>query len=165
MAEAEFELIAGKDFPWNYIERYFMLMHGLNQFAVVQGEDPGRPVMGAYGLVRVELPNPDVDENQRRMLLPVEHGDDYLVLSRMLFDKTYQAGDSELVVLYLRKRNLLGRPRPSVHAALYPSGTWQSFFDAVENYRPNDFTWPPPLLQYEASGPDVFPESNNRVSA
>ena len=81
-------LVAGKDFPWEYIAGFYLLFSKLFSFAEVVGHAvKGNKAFGAYGVASVELPNPDVDANQRMLkrgaLLGQGH---YLLLDNLWSD-------------------------------------------------------------------------------
>ncbi len=136
--------IAGKEFPWALVERYYLRLTHLSPFARLEGDRVvGRGVLGAYGLAEVELPNPDVD--QRLVSLPIEHKDDFRAISLLQLDRGVQSGENEVVIVVIRKRGLVSR-KPSFYLAVYPSGTWQAYFQAVAEYKSQEFRWPEPLL-------------------
>lgn len=162
MEEESSPLIVGKQFPRKYVQDYYLLVHHLTQFAEVEGDKVDRAVAGAYGLLEVELPNPDVDEKTRRLLLPIENKKDYLALSRMiLIDRRVVAGDNEVVVLCHPSRGVLGRPKPSIYAAMYERGVWRRFYEAVDAYSAQEYRWPKPLVLYKPGDLPVFPQPSN----
>ena len=57
--EGNSKLLAGKDFPWEYLAGFYLLFSDLMSFAEVAGHTVrGNKVFGAYGVATVELPNP-----------------------------------------------------------------------------------------------------------
>ena len=65
MNSSEGELVAGKSFPWEYITGFYLRLTHFTPVATIDGDTVGSGVMGAYGLASAELPNPDVEPNQR----------------------------------------------------------------------------------------------------
>ncbi len=158
------ELVAGKTFPWEYVARFYLRLHSFLPFAEVSGERVGAATLGAYGLAQAELPNPDVEPQQRIVTLPVENKSDYKSLYRAHLDAGVKAGTHELVLLYENRRGLFGGRKPSFHVAAYPAGTWKGFFDAVERYTSDQFRWPKALFLYQPSDIAAFPASANLFS-
>ena len=160
MSEGE-RLIAGKDFPWEYIAGYYLLFSKLLPLAEVVGTTVRGGALGAYGLATVELPNPDIGADQRIITLPVEQKGDYKSIYYAELDSGVKAGTNELVLLYEARKGWLGRRKPSLHVAAYPTGTWLKFFEAVTNYGSADFQWPNALFLYQPGSVSVFPASRN----
>ena len=154
-------LIAGKNFPWEYITGFYLRLTLFTPFAVINVDTVGSKSLGAYGLAEAELPNPDVEPNQRVVTLPIEQKSDYKSLYRAHLDSGVSAGTNELVIVHENKRGFLGGRQPSLHVAAYPNGTWLGFFEAVTNYRSEDFRWPEPLFLYQPSSTQVFPSTRN----
>ena len=161
MNNSEGELVAGKNFPWEYITGFYLRLTHFTPVATIDGNQVGSGVMGAYGLASAELPNPDVEPNQRLVMLPIEHKSDYKSLYRAHLDSEVSAGTKELVILYENRRGFLNRRQPSLHVAAYPNGTWLRFFEAVANYQSGDFRWPEPLFLYQPSSTQAFPSKTN----
>lgn len=155
------QLVAGKNFPWEYIAGFYLRLTTFTPLAEIDGDTVRSGLMGAYGLANVELPNPDVEPNQRVVMLPIEQKSDYKSIYRVHLDSGVSAGTNELIVLYENKKGFLGRRLPSLHVAAYPNGTWLSFFNAVTNYSSDDFQWPEPLFLYQPSSTQVFPSKRN----
>ena len=158
------QLTAGINFPWKYIAGYFMCVRSFNQFAEILGDKVGPPTLGAFGVVNVEFPNPDVQSQERFLSLPIKHKSDFKSISRAYIDSGVKNGTNELVILYEYRRNLLSRPKACFHLAIYPTGTWDSFFEAVKNYQPQEFLWPRPLILYQPSTTNIFPTTKNIFS-
>lgn len=154
-------LIAGKDFPWGYVTGYYLLFSNLLPFATVVGDTVSGKVLGAYGLAHAELPNPDVEPNQRMITLPIENKSDYKSIVRAQLDSGVQAETNELILLFENRKGLFGGRKPSFNVAAYPSGTWLRFFDAVANYKTADFQWPEALYLYQPGDTTAFPASSN----
>src|SRR5262249_35039651 len=115
--------------------------------------------------IHAELPNPDVDSEQRIIRLRIENNSDYKSISRAHLDPGVKFGANELVILCeYQTRGLFGRLKPCIHVAGYPAGTWQGFFDAVNRYASTEFRWPPPLFLYSPPVRTIpttpFPASN-----
>ena len=157
-------LIAGKSFPWHEIAGYYLRVQSFTPFAEISGDKVGSPLLGAYGLVLVELPNPDVDSQQRTVTLPIEHRSDYKSVYRAHLDSGIKAGTNELIMVYEHRRGLFGRRKPCFHVAAHRTGTWQRFFDAVSNYTPNEFQWPEALFLYQPSSKAAFRATSNIFS-
>jgi len=121
------QLVAGKSFPWEYITGFYLRLTNFTPLATIDGDTVGSTAMGAYGLASVELPNPDVEPNQRVVMLPIEQKSDYKSICRAHLDSEVNAGTNELIVLYENRKGFLGRRQPSLHVAAYPNGTWHSF--------------------------------------
>jgi hypothetical protein len=153
--------IAGKDFPWEQISGYYLRLDSLLPFAKVDGDDVGPAVLDVYGLATVELPNPDVRPEKRLISLPVEHKSDFKSLFRATLDSGVRDKTNELIVLYENRRGFLGGKRACLHVAAYPTGTWNSFFDAVSRYAAQDFQWPIALFLYQPTSTQVFSARNN----
>jgi len=157
-------LIAGVDFPWQNIAGYYMCVRSFTPFADVSGDNVGAPVLNKYGLVYAELPNPDVDEEQRTLCLPIEHKSDYKSFSRAHLDNEIESGINELVVLYEHRKGLFGGKKPCFHIAAFPEGTWETFFEAVDKYSASEFKWPKPLFLFQPSSNIAFPQTTNIFS-
>lgn len=157
----ETELTAGMNFPWKYIEGLFMCVRSFTPLTQITGEKVGDSVLGTYGFVKAELPNPDVKTSQRTISLPIKNKSDYKSISRAHIDSGIKNGTNELVILYEHRRNLFGRTKACFHVALYPTGTWNKFFDAVADYKSQEFTWIKPLLLYQPSSSNIFPATKN----
>jgi len=155
--------IAGKHFPWEHITGFYLRLVTFTQFAMISGDTVGSGVLGAYGLAKVEMSNPDVKPNQRVFTLPIEHKSDYKSLCRAHLDSGVSDGTNELILLYENRRGFLSRRQPSLHVTAYPSGTWLRFFAAVEYYRTDDFRWPEPLFLYQPSSTQVFPSTKRNM--
>ena len=158
------ELVAGKTFPWKYVARFYLRLDSFLPFAEISGERVGAATLGAYGFVKAELPNPDVEPQQRIVTLPVEDKSDYKSLYRAHLDAGVKAGTNELVLLYEHRRGIFGGRKPSFHVAAYPAGTWSGFFDAVEKSASEQFRWPTALFLYQPSDAAAFPASTNIFS-
>ncbi len=158
------ELVAGKNFPWEYVTGFYLRLDSFLRFAEMSGERVGRAMLGAYGLVGAELANPDVEPEQRVVTLPVENKSDYKSLYRAYLDSGVKAGTNELVLLYENRRGIFGGRKASFHVAAYPVGTWQRFFDAVDKYASQEFHWPKALFLYQPSDTAAFPASGNLFS-
>lgn len=157
-------LVAGKTFPWKYVAGYYLYLRSFTPFADMSGDRVGSATLGAYGLAKAELPNPDVEPEQRVVTLPIEHKSDYKSLYRAHLDTGVKAGTNELVLLYEHRRGIFGGHKASFHVAAYPAGTWQGFFDAVSKYAADRFQWPQALFLYQPSSTTVFPASRNIFS-
>jgi hypothetical protein len=162
MSESEpAHLIAGKHFPWEQISGLCLRLESFLPFAKVNGDHVGPAVLGAFGLAVVELPNPDVEPEQRLISLPIEHKSDYKSLFRAQIDAGVRDKTNELVVVYEPRRGFLGGKRACLHVAAYPAGTWKAFFDAVSRYAGKDFRWPTALFLYQPGNAQLFPASGN----
>jgi hypothetical protein len=159
------EPIAGKQFPWEQITGYFLRLESLIAYTPVTGEKVGRAQLGSFGLVRAELPNPDVEPQQRIVVLPVENKSDYKSLYRAHLDSGIKEGTNELVLMFENRGGFFGGRKPSFHVAAYPVGTWNDFFKSVENYTSDQFKWPKALFLYQPSNTIVFPASSNLFSS
>jgi hypothetical protein len=155
------ELMAGVNFPWKYITGYFMLVRSFTPLTQILGDKVGTSVLGTFGVINAELPNPDVESQQRILSLPIKHKSDFKSIYRAHIDSGIKNGTNELVILYEHRRNLLGRPKACFHVAIYPAGTWNNFFEAVVNYKSQEFKWPRPLLLYQPSPSNIFPTTKN----
>jgi hypothetical protein len=69
--------VAGISFPWQYIDGAYLRVRGFAPSADIAGDKVGSPILGAYGIINAELPNPDVNPEQRIVQLPIEHKSDY----------------------------------------------------------------------------------------
>lgn len=155
--------VAGKSFPWEYIAGYYLRIRCFVPLAEVEGERVGSGVLGAYGLIEAELPNPDVDPEQRIVSLPIEHKSDYKSVYGAHLDSGVQSEENELIALYEHRRGLFGRRKPCIHVACYPAGTWHGFFDAVAKYASSEFRWPQPLFLYQPSPNSPFPATTRNL--
>jgi hypothetical protein len=158
------ELIAGKNFPWEYIAGYYLRVHSFMPFAKVAGEQIGPAMLGAYGLLKAELPNPDVQSDQRILTLPVEDKSDFKSIFRAHLDSGVKEGTNELVVMFENRKGFFGGRKSSFHVAAYPAGTWKGFFDAVSNSTSDQFRWPKALFLYQPSSTVAFPAATNIFS-
>ncbi|HEY5504286.1 MAG TPA: hypothetical protein VIK28_03940 [Sedimentisphaerales bacterium] len=154
-------LMAGTDFPWQQISGFYLRLNSFLAVAEVRGDRVGSAVAGAFGFAIVELPNPDVEPEQRLITLPVQHKSDYKSLFRAQLDAGVRNKTNELVVVYEHRRGFLGGKRACLHVAAYSAGTWKSFFDAVDRYASKDFHWPTALFLYQPSNTQIFPASGN----
>jgi hypothetical protein len=151
-------LYAGRSFPWKHIAGYYLRVCSFTRFAEVTGDSVGSAgVAGMYGIIKIELPNPDINPEQRIVKLPIQHKSDYKSVYRAHFDSGVKSGANELIVLCEHRRGLLGRRKPCIHVACYPAGTWQGFFNAVDKYASAEFRWPEPLFLYSPSPVAPFP--------
>lgn len=131
-------------------------------FAELAGSSvKGNKVFGAYGIAIVELANPDVEANRRTITLPVENKSDFKSISFAQLDSGVTDRTNELILLFENKKGIFGSRKPSIHVAAYPTGTWVRFFEAVENYRAEDFQWPDALFLYQPGSLGAFPASRN----
>ncbi len=158
------DLVAGKNFPWDHVAGFYLRLQSFLPFAEMSGERVGAAKLGAFGLALAELPNPDVDAQQRVVTLPVENKSDYKSLYRAHEDADVKAGRNELVILFENRKGMFGGRKPSFHVAAYPAGTWQGFYDAVERSTSEQFRWPEPLFLYQPSEVAPFPATTNRFS-
>lgn len=159
------ELVAGKNLPWKYIAGFYLRLVSFLPVAKMTGDRVGPATLGAYGLVQAELPNPEVELQQRILTLPVENKSDYKSLYCAHLDSGIKTGTNELVLLYEYRRGFFGGRRPCFHVAAYPTGTWNRFFDAVDKYASHQFQWPIALFLYQPSPTSVFPAKANIFSA
>lgn len=159
------DLIAGLNFPWENISgpclRFVSMALGVTLVGDKLG--PPSPMIG-YGLAYMELPNPDVSAQERLIGVPIKTKGDYKSLCRAQLDRGVRDGSVELVVAYEHRRGFFGGAKPGLHVAAYPSGTWGKFFDAVSQYKSQDFVWPSALFLYQPSATRVFPAKNNLFS-
>jgi hypothetical protein len=155
--------VAGVSFPWENINGYYLCVRAFLPFADIAVDKVGSPVMGMYALINAELPNPDVNPEQRIVQLPIEHKSDYKSLYGAHLDSGVKSGANELIIMYEHRRGLFGRRKPCIHVACYPAGTWQSFFDAVEKYASAEFRWPQPLFLYQPSPNTLFPTTTRNL--
>lgn len=163
MSEGQ-ELVAGETFPWEYITGFYLCLRSFIPLAEVSGDRVGPAIFGTYGLAKAELPNPDVELDQRVVTLPIKHKSDYKSLCRAHMDAGVKAGSNELILLYEHRRGVFGGHKASFHVAAYPAGTWQGFFDAVGNYTSDQFRWPKALFLYQPSSRTAFPAGRNIFS-
>jgi hypothetical protein len=153
--------MAGTHFPWKQISGFYLRLDSFLAVAEVHGDRVGPAVAGFFGLATVELPNPDVEPEQRLVTLPIEHKSDYKSLVRAQLDHGVRDKTNELVVMYEYRRGILGGKRACLHVAAYSAGTWRSFFDAVDRYSSKDFHWPTALFLYQPNNTRIFPASGN----
>ncbi len=158
------QLTAGINFPWKYIAGYFMCVRSFTPFSEILGDEVRPPILGAFGVINAELPNPDVEPNERILSLPIKHKSDFKSISRAFLDSGIKDSTNELVILYQPRRNLFCRPKACFHVAIYPTGTWKSFFEAVNAYQAQEFKWPRPLILYQPSTNKFFPSTKNIFS-
>ena len=149
--------MAGKSFPWKYIDGYYLRVRSFTRFAEMEGDSVGSGVLGVYGVIEAELPNPDVNPKQRIVSVPIEQKSDYKSVYRAHLDSGVKSGANELVVVYEQRRGLFGGRKPCIYVACYPAGTWQGFFKAVEKYASAEFRWPEPFFLYAPSPNAPFP--------
>jgi len=155
------QLMAGSDFPWKYVERLFMCVHSFSPLSEINFDKVGDSVLGTFGFINAELPNPDVQIHERIISLPIKHKSDYKSISGAHIDLSLKNGTNELVIIYENRRNILGRPKACFHVAIYPAGTWNRFFEAVSNYKVQEFVWPQPFVLYQPSATNIFPKTRN----
>lgn len=155
------QLTADIHFPLKAIANLYMLVGNFTAFANLIGNKITNPLIGVYGVVDVELPNPDVEKSQRVIRINIKNKSDFKSLSRAHLDKGLQQGENELILLYEHRRTLFGGILPGFHLALYPNGTWMEFFKAVDAYKSQEFTWPKPLTCFQPSDLRVFPPTTN----
>jgi hypothetical protein len=158
------QLTAGINFPWKYIAGYFMCVRSFTPLVEILGDKVGSSPLGTFGVVNAELPNPDLELQERILSLPIKHKSDFKSVSRAYIDSGIKNGTNELVILYEHRRNLFGRPKACFHLAIYPTGTWNNFFEAVKNYKAQEFNWPRPLILYQPSTTTIFPKTKNIFS-
>lgn len=159
--ENETQLTAGINFDWKYIKFLFMRVNSFIPLARIDVDTVGDSIMGTYGIVTAELPNPDVKPEQRIIKLPILNKSDYKSISRAHTDSGIKNGANELVIIYENRKNLFGGHEASFHVAIYPSGTWNDFYKAVANYKSQEFIWPRPLILYQPSNTNIFPTTKN----
>ena len=111
-------------------------------------------VTGAWAVGLQELPPPDIDVNQRMLRLPIENKSDFKSIVYAELDSGVKEGTNELILLFEDRKGWFGRRKPSLHVAVYPTGTWLKFFEAVTNYNGADYQWPNALGLYQ---PGDFP--------
>lgn len=156
--------IAGLNFPWENISGYCLRFVSMMAFADLEGDRVGSPMLGAYGLADMELPNPDISAQQRLITVPIKTKGDYKSMSRAQLDSGVRDGSIELVIVYEHRRGFFGGAKPGLHVAAYPVGTWDKFFDVVSHCKSQDFVWPSALFLYQPSATRVFPSRNNLFS-
>ncbi len=98
--------MASKSFPWKYIDGYYLRVRLFTRFAEMEGDSVGSGVLGVYGVINAELPNPDVNPEQRIVSVPIEHKSDYKSVYRAHLDSGVKSGANELVVVYEHRRGL-----------------------------------------------------------
>jgi hypothetical protein len=155
------KLTAGINFPWKYIEGLFMLIRSFTPLTQIVSDKVGTSVLGTFGFATAELPNPDVQPSERIVALPIKNKSDYKSLYRGYLDSGIKSGANEMIILYEHRKSLLGGQMPCFHVALYPTGTWSKFFEAVANYKSQEFKWPQPLILYQPSSTNIFPATKN----
>lgn len=133
-------------------------------FADLDGDRVGSPTLGVYGLAIMELPNPDVTPQKRLITFPIQTKGDYKSICRAQLDGGVRDGSVELVIAYEHRRGFLGGVKSGLHIAAYPAGTWQGFFDAVSNYKAQEFVWPAAIFLYQPTSTGVFPSRTNLFS-
>ena len=141
-----------------------MRVHSFIPLARLDGDMVGASIMGTYGIVTAELPNPDIKLEQRIIRLPIMNKSDYKSISRAHIDSGIKNGTNEIVIIYENRRGLFGGHKASFHVAIYPSSTWNVFYEAVSNYKSQEFIWPRPLLLYQPSNTNIFPATKNIFS-
>jgi hypothetical protein len=124
------------------------------------GEFGGGGLLG-FGIVTAELPNLDVEPEQRFIKFIIQDKSDYESLTHAQIDRGARDGTNELLLAYEYRRGLFGGRRPCLHVAAYPAGTWTSFLDAVSKYAAKAFRWPNALFKYQPSNTQVFPATEN----
>ena len=149
--------MAGIDFRWEWIAGLHMRLRKFMPLVKIDGDIVGPRTILGYGFINAELPNPDVQPEQRIISLRIQHKSDFKSISNAHLDRGVRSGANELIILYEHRRGLFGTPKPCIHVAGYPVGTWQGFVDAVDRYAPAEFRWPPPLFVYEPTDWRVFP--------
>jgi len=160
--DSESKLMAGNHFPWEYIQNRPTKVVKLSTFTTYRGDqDISKPVAGIYGFVFVELPSPDATAEERIINLPIENKSDFRSISIAYYDKGVQEGVNEIVLLYEVRRTLFGGKKPCFHIAIYPEGTWQKFFDKVDEYKVDEFVWPKPLILFQPGNKSAFPITKN----
>ncbi len=149
---------AGRDFRWELIDGLFMRVRKFLPLATLNGDKvSGVLPTGLCGFIYAELPNPDVEPEQRVLAIPIQNKSDYKSISNAHLDRGVKSGANELIILYEHRRGLFGGRKPCIHVAGYPAGTWQTFFDAVDKYASAEFRWPPPHFVYAPTAWRVFP--------
>jgi hypothetical protein len=134
------------DFSWEWIAGHYMRVRKFVPFVKIQGDTVGPRTILGYGYIYAELPAPDVRPEQRVVCLKIQHKSDFKSISNAHLDSGVRSGANELIILYEYRRGLFGTPKPCIHVAGYPAGTWQGFFEAVDRYASGEFRWPPPLF-------------------
>ena len=134
------------------------------QFAKIEGDAVGPAMLGAYGLLNAQLPNPDVPPEQRIVTLPIENKSDYKSLVRAHLDSSVQEKYAELVVLFENRRGFFGGRKPSFHVAAFPRGTWLRFYEAVVDCSSDKYPWPKAHFLYQPSALTVFQCTTNLFS-
>lgn len=156
-------IIAGRNCSWHLFDGAFMRLETYMPFD--QGPGGAKKMMGAWALAVAEVPSPDAEPAQRLCTLPIENKSDYQSLTHAHFDSGIKNGTNELVLLYQHRRGLFGGGKPRFHIAAYPKGTWLQFFDAVANYKSQEFRWPKALFLYRPNSLVVFPGDANCFGA
>ena len=152
-------LTAGYDFPWDWVEGYFLLFHRLTEFAEIDGTRVGSGALGTYGVIAAELSNPDVEE--RVISLPIRSKNEYRAVYQAQLDAGVSNGTNQLILLLQPRKGLFGGKGRALHIAAYPTGVWSGFMDAVASYQASEFRWPTPLFVFQSGGTKVFPETKN----
>lgn len=149
---------AGIDFQWEWIAGYYMRVRKFHRLATLNGDNvSGALPDGTCGFIHAELPNPDVEPEKRIVSIPIQNKGDYKSVFRAHLDAGVNSGVNELVIMYQHRRGFFGKPKPCIHVAGYPAGTWQGFFEAVDRYASGEFRWPPPLFLYSPLPNGPFP--------
>jgi hypothetical protein len=117
-------------------------------------------LLGAYGVIQARLPNPDVDREMQSVNVPVQNASDLKSFIRTHLDKGVGDGSNELVMMYLHQKSLLSK-KPSIVLAAFRKGVWDSFFEAVANYKSQEFTWPEALFLYQPTPMGPFKSNSN----
>ena len=149
--------MAGKSFPWKYIDGYYLRVRLFTRFAEMEGDSVGSGVLGVYGVINAELPNPDVNPEQRIVSVLIEHrATTSPCTGRILILASSQEPMSWSLCTSTGEA-YFGRRKPSIYVACYPAGTWQGFSNAVEKYASAEFRWPEPFFLYAPSPNAPFP--------
>jgi hypothetical protein len=155
-------LTAGIDFPWKQISGFYLRHDSFLPVAKVDGDNVGPPIIGGpFGWAIGELPNPDVEPEQRLIRLPIENKSDYKSLFRAQLDAGVRNKTNELVIVYEYRPQFFGWKRACLHVAAFPAGTWNGFFEAVSRYAAKEFRWPTALFLYQPSERQAFPANGN----
>lgn len=155
--------LAGRDFPWAWIQGHFLLFEQLLPFSEVNGDRVGKKILGTHGTVKAQLANPDVDVQMRSVWLPIQNKTDFLSIYRADLDQSVQNGSVQLILLYEGRKSFLGGAKPSLHIGAFTTGVWDQFLAAVDSYSASSFRWPDPLFIFQPGHTKVFPESPNTI--
>lgn len=155
---------AGRDFPWENISGFCLRFVRLVPLTDLKGDTVGPLILDAYGMATMELPNPDLAPHQRLITVPIQAKADFKSIYRAQLDGGVREGSTELVVVYEHRRGFFGGPKPGLHIAAYPIGTWKKFFEAVSNFKSQDFVWSPAIFLYQPTATRAFPAKNNLFS-